>query len=163
MSIIKVTSIVDFDGNDLLGGLTAAGLIYMFAGSTAPSGFLKCNGASLSTSTYANLFGAIGYSYGGSGSNFNVPDMRGYFVRGWDDGRGVDGGRSLGSAQNDDYQAHRHPLQRGTAENGGGRDDGGAPQVDCTSLCGMSGSVMNFTGGNETKPRNRAMMFIISY
>lgn len=163
MSILKVTNIVDFDGNDLLGGLTAAGLIYVFAGSTAPTGFLKCNGASLSTSTYANLFGAIGYAYGGSGSNFNVPDLRGYFVRGWDDGRGVDSSRTLGSSQADAYQQHRHSLQRGTSENGCCRDDGGAPQVDCSNLCGMSGSVMNATGGNETKPRNYAMMFIISY
>ena len=68
---------------------TPTGAVIYSAGSSAPTGFLKANGASISTSTYADLFAVIGYTYGGSGGSFNVPDLRGEFVRGWDDSRGV--------------------------------------------------------------------------
>lgn len=66
-------------------------VIVACANPNAPVGWLICNGASLSTTTYANLFGQLGYSYGGSGSNFNIPDLRGNFIRGWDNGKGLDG------------------------------------------------------------------------
>jgi phage-related tail fiber protein len=77
------------------------GEVCWFARSTAPAGFLKANGAAVSRTTYAALFAAIGTTWGaGDGSTtFNVPDLRGEFVRGFDDGRGVDSGRSFGSAQ----------------------------------------------------------------
>lgn len=63
--------------------------------STAPSGWLKANGAAVSRTAYAALFAVIGTSAGaGDGFNtFNLPDLRGEFIRGWDDGRGVDSGR----------------------------------------------------------------------
>tara|TARA_R110002096_G_scaffold52039_6_gene135716 strand:- start:722 stop:1588 length:867 start_codon:yes stop_codon:yes gene_type:complete len=64
---------------------TPTGVILPFAGPTAPSDFLLCYGQSLSTSTYADLFAIIGYTYGGSGSTFNVPDLRGRVVGGQDD------------------------------------------------------------------------------
>ena len=69
--------------------------------SAAPAGWLKANGAEVSRTTYAPLFAAIGTRYGaGNGtSTFNLPDLRGEFVRGWDDSRGVDAGRALGSSQ----------------------------------------------------------------
>ena len=54
-----------------------SGVVVPFAGSSAPTGWLLCYGQSLSTSTYATLFAAIGYTYGGSGANFNLPDLRG--------------------------------------------------------------------------------------
>lgn len=54
-----------------------AGVVHQFAGSAAPSGYLICDGTSLSTTTYSALFAAIGYAYGGSGGTFNLPDMRG--------------------------------------------------------------------------------------
>ena len=50
------------------------GLIIPWSAASIPSGFLECNGASVSTSTYAALFAVIGYTYGGSGANFNVPN-----------------------------------------------------------------------------------------
>jgi microcystin-dependent protein len=69
--------------------------------SSAPTGKLKANGAAVSRTTYARLFAKIGTTYGiGDGSTtFNVPDIRGEFVRGWDDSRGIDSGRTLGSWQ----------------------------------------------------------------
>ena len=81
--------------------MVLAGTVILFAANAAPTGYLKANGASLSTTTYATLFAAIGYTFGGSGGSFNVPDLRGEFIRGWDDGRGVDSGRAFGSAQSD--------------------------------------------------------------
>ena len=80
-----------------------SGTVFQFAGQTAPAGWLKANGAAVSRTAYATLFAAIGTTYGaGDGrSTFNLPDLRGEFIRGWDDGRGIDRGRALGSAQGD--------------------------------------------------------------
>ena len=52
------------------------GLIIPWTTASVPSGFLECDGASVSTSTYAALFAVIGYTYGGSGANFNLPDLK---------------------------------------------------------------------------------------
>lgn len=83
------------------GGYMPSGAVMPFAMSTAPAGWLKANGASVSRTTYAALFALIGTTYGaGDGSTtFNLPDLRGEFVRGWDDARGVDAARVLGSYQ----------------------------------------------------------------
>jgi microcystin-dependent protein len=54
-----------------------AGSLIDFAGSSAPAGWLLCDGTSYPTATYGALFAAIGYAFGGSGANFNVPDARG--------------------------------------------------------------------------------------
>ena len=76
-----------------------AGTVSYFANTTAPRGYLECNGQSVSVTTYPELFNAIQYTYGGAGATFNVPDLRGEFIRGADNGRGVDVGRVLGTAQ----------------------------------------------------------------
>lgn len=88
---------------DDLAGMIPSGAVMYFAGRTAPAGWLKANGAAVSRTTYAALFAAIGTTYGaGDGrSTFNLPDLRGEFLRGWDDGRGIDSGRAFGSAQSD--------------------------------------------------------------
>lgn len=83
--------------------LITSGAVMYFARTTAPDGWLKANGAAVSRTAYAALFAAIGTTYGtGDGrTTFNLPDLRGEFVRGWDDGRGIDRGRAFGSAQGD--------------------------------------------------------------
>jgi microcystin-dependent protein len=53
-----------------------AGIINQYGGSVAPDGYLLCNGQSVSTGAYPALFAAIGYTYGGSGSNFNIPNLQ---------------------------------------------------------------------------------------
>ena len=79
---------VDWSGNvEASGGIMAvsmAGMIQMFAGSTAPTGWLLCNGSAVSRTDYAALFAVIGTTYGvGDGSTtFNLPDMRGEFPLG---------------------------------------------------------------------------------
>ena len=79
------------------------GMVAFFARTTPPSGWLKANGAAVSRTTYAALFAAIGTTFGaGDGrTTFNLPDLRGEFIRGLDDGRNIDIGRRLGTAQGD--------------------------------------------------------------
>lgn len=78
-----------------------SGTIAFFSANSAPTGYVKANGAAVSRSTYAALFSAIGTTFGsGDGSTtFNVPDLRGYFPRGWADNGSIDSGRSFGSSQ----------------------------------------------------------------
>jgi len=61
------------------------GLMSLYAGSTAPTGWLLCNGASVVVAAYQDLFNKIGYTYGGSGANFNLPNLTGKTVFGLDD------------------------------------------------------------------------------
>ena len=76
------------------------GSVFNLATTTVPTGFLECNGAAISRSTYATLFATISTTWGsGDGSStFNLPDLRGQFVRGWDNSAGVDSGRSFASS-----------------------------------------------------------------
>lgn len=99
--------------------LAPAGLVAHFARSTAPAGWLKANGAAVSRTAYADLFAVIGTMFGaGDGfATFNLPDLRGEFIRGWDNGRGVDGGRALGSWQDSNNKSHTHTGSSGDAGN----------------------------------------------
>lgn len=106
-----------------------AGAVQFFAGNTAPSGWLKMNGALLSRAAYPALFafaqatggmvsdtdwqnnGYFGrFSTGTNGSDFRLPDARGMFLRAFDDGRGVDLGRIWGTFQDHDNRSHSHGL-----------------------------------------------------
>jgi microcystin-dependent protein len=82
------------------GGIPVGSFMWHTA-SSVPTSYLEANGAAISRTTYASLFAVIGTTYGtGDGSTtFNVPDVRGYFVRGYDNGRGVDASRVFGSNQ----------------------------------------------------------------
>lgn len=109
------------DASDLL-GMVPSGTVLYFAGSAAPAGWLKANGAAVSRTAYAALFAAIGTTYGAGDfrNTFNLPDLRGEFIRGWDDGRGVDTPRPIGSAQAHALQSHQHGLAM--AADGAGDD-----------------------------------------
>jgi len=76
----------------LVTSTSIAGIIHPFAGTTAPTGWLICDGAAVSRTTYSELFSVIGTTHGsGDGSNtFNIPDYRGRFLRGVDGGTGRD-------------------------------------------------------------------------
>jgi len=141
---------------DDLAGMIPSGAVMYFAGQTAPTGWLKANGAAVSRTTYTALFAAIGTTYGaGDGrSTFNLPDLRGEFVRGWDDGRGVDNGRVFGSAQADEFKAHTHG---GVPQRAGDSDRGGS--VSWFSIDGIGQT--EAAGGSETRPRNIALLACI--
>ena len=85
-----------------------AGTVQYFANITPPNGYLECNGAAVNRTTYAELFNAIGITYGaGNGSTtFNLPDLRGEFIRSYDNGKGSDPGRVIGTFQSPSPLVH---------------------------------------------------------
>ncbi len=166
------------DAINLLARLPA-GAVFHFAMSSAPTGFLKANGANISRSSYAALFAAIGTTYGaGDGSStFTLPDLRGEFLRGWDDGRGVDSGRVIGSSQ-----AHATAAQSGSVNatplgDFGPFNTGSASGVFSLSnalgnrMQGSGGSGSSSTlsinvgtpGATETRSRNIALLACIKF
>jgi len=156
-----------------------SGAVFCLAVATVPSGYLECNGASVSRSTYAALFAIVGTAYGSaSGTTFNLPDLRGEFVRGFDNGRGVDSGRSVASSQSGQNESHTHAATvtdpghnhafSAAKSIGGYTDNGGEPDERSTTQDLTTGSKVTgvtvsnaATGGNETRPRNIAMMYVI--
>ncbi len=160
--------------------LQPSGVVSVFAGSSAPTGWLLCDGSTISRSTYSGLFAAIGTTYGvGDGSTtFRIPDLRGEFIRGLDSGRGVDSGRSLGSAQSSANLSHNHTgsTSSSTHSHSGSNSNtvGGAgstqpyvlpgpawPSTHNTSPDGSHTHSISSDGGNEARPRNIAMNYII--
>lgn len=148
------------------GTIVPAGTVIPFGSSSAPFGYVKCNGAAISRTAYSDLFFAIGTSFGaGDGSTtFNVPDLRGEFIRGWDDGRGVDSGRGFASAQGHMFQDHTHNAYDHTAGFGYQTHYSGphGPTHQYDSTRATSGAVSG-TYGSETRPRNVAMLYCIKY
>jgi microcystin-dependent protein len=138
------------------------GSITMHAADAAPSGWLECDGGAVSRATYAGLFAAIGTVFGvGDGTTtFNVPDLRGEFVRGWDDGRAVDPARAFGSAQSDEFKAHVHSVQppASTDDSSSGLTTTGTGGAEIITPYNTAS-----TGGSETRPRNIALLFIIKF
>ena len=167
------------------------GAVFCVAVATIPTGYLECNGAAVSRTTYAALFSFVGTQYGaGNGSStFNLPDLRGEFVRGFDNGRGVDSGRGIGSSQSGQNLSHDHDADASATSNvsdpghrhpsrGYGNDDDGGNQFtgsgnnsvrnnaieDATTGISVATNVsidVDNDGGNEARPRNVAMMYII--
>lgn len=178
----------DGSGNLSFVALAAAvptGSVHQMATTTAPAGYLKCNGAAISRITYADLFAIIGTTWGaGDGSTtFNVPDLRGEFVRGWDDGRGVDNGRSFASSQSSRNKSHSHSAtstvndpghnhayrkHRNSERDNGGRDTADDDRESTASVTTsnattgitVSTSIGN-NGGADARPRNIALMYVI--
>ena len=167
---------------------TPSGAIMYWANATAPSGFLKCDGTSYLRATYADLFSSIGTTFGSvDGTHFNVPDLRGYFVRGLDESRGVDSGRGLGTNQADalqnivGYLGVDDRIVDGGAAVGAFTASGatttaalaaGAPNIDTTAegsdsrTCYAEFSATNSIGARtstETRPINIALIGIIKF
>ncbi|WCG85080.1 phage tail protein [Pectobacterium sp. A5351] len=140
----------------------------LFPGAVAPAGWLKCNGQQFDTAQFPVL--ASRYPSG------FLPDLRGEFVRGWDDGRGVDSGRALLSAQGNTIQSHAHEYRdRYYIENGNGINvaySETAP-LNYNSNVGSQGtdsdnrmwlyydSLTSEAGNTETRPRNITFNYIV--
>jgi len=161
--------------NDTIGHL---GDVKFTLSSTPPPGWLKANGAAVSRTTYAALFAAMGTVFGvGDGSTtFNLPDLRGEFIRGWDDGRNIDVGRTLGSSQLDALQniTGNISAQVGGADMGGNGAFGANNSGNITKVglnTGVSGSTTGIKfdasfvvrTATETRPRNVALLACIKY
>ena len=177
-----------------------SGSVFCRAIATVPTGYLECDGAAVSRTTYSALFAIIGTSYGaGNGSStFNVPDLRGEFIRGFDNGRGVDSGRSVATSQGGQNASHNHSISlsgttstksltgdvrrisegyraQGTASgvftkvNDGNNNITGSSSTspvagftfDGSHNHTISASGTSGSQGDEARPRNIAMMYII--
>lgn len=86
-----------------VGAAMPPGSVMAFAHTAAPTGWLLCQGQAVSRTTYAALFAVLSTTWGegDASTTFNLPDLRGEFVRGADDGRGIDAARAFASAQGD--------------------------------------------------------------
>ena len=141
------------------------GQVSVFARETAPAGWLKANGAPVSRVTYAALFAAIGTRFGaGNGvDTFNIPDLRGEFIRGWDDGRGLDPGRELGGVQGGQNALHTHTARTdlaGDHTHGASSDWAGEHTHTFTKSAGSNNSpggyVTTANGGGSLHTTNPA-------
>lgn len=152
------------------------GAVFHFAASSAPAGYLKCNGDVVPngtgtvqgiTANFSALYAILGSTYGSLGK---LPDLRGEFVRGWDDARGVDSGRNFGTAQEDAFQNHKHRLaaQEGTPSSDTANTNistgtGSSGQnYDTAGALELTGSGSPRTAA-ETRPRNVALLACIKY
>jgi microcystin-dependent protein len=137
------------------------GQVSFFARNTAPTGWLKANGAAISRTTYAALFAAISTTFGAgdSSTTFLIPDLRGEFIRGWADNRtGVpDSGRTFGSFQDEAFKSHNHYVNEGPYTGGGNSIAVGS------SASYVDNAYTNYAGGSETRPRNLALLACIKY
>jgi len=174
---INSTSILG-SGNILIDssvGTVPIGAVVPHMNSAVPTGYLECNGATVTTASYAALFAVIGYKYGGSSGSFVLPDLRGYFLRGWDHARGIDPdaasrtnrgdgttGDNVGTKQADDYKAHTHSYTRYSNVRPNFSIDDTPYYVSDGTASGVTGTAP-VTGGNETRPKNINVMFIIKY
>ena len=169
------TGVLTGNGTDIsyaaaAGDGVPTGTVIYHAASTAPSNFLKANGAAVSRSTYSALFTAIGTTFGvGDGSStFNVPDLRGEFMRGWDDSRGVDGSRAFGSAQADQMEQHNHigsnvPLHQGFGGGSGAIVVRAPADVQYGNLSSILVNRGGTTNSSENRPRNIALLACIKF
>ena len=139
--------------------ITPIGTVSAFAGASAPDKYLMCDGSTISRTTYSDLYAVLGDVYGnGDGSTtFEIPDLRGEFLRGLDGGRGVDASRTLGSAQSDLLKSHTHQVQNVFSGGGTGDEENYVSNVTArrSTIDTLS------SGGAETRPRNIAMNYII--
>jgi microcystin-dependent protein len=153
---------------------TAPGTVIYTASSSVPSGYLSADGSAISRTEYAALFAAIATTYGpGDGSTtFNLPDLRGLFIRGYDGGRGLDpDGREFGSYQLDLFKSHTHTdagHRHNILNTGNNADGGGAgwlvnPQIDTGLQTVIGYADIQATGGSETRPKNIALLACIKY
>lgn len=152
------------------GSALPVGVPVPWPSATPPTGWLKCNGAAFSAEEYPKLAKVYPTN--------KLPDLRGEFIRGWDDGRGIDAGRALLSLQAGMLEKHRHmvvandgydskeewelaAIFRKAYTQGRGLDaaDAGGTLIPSPTLH-TRGSIGN-TGGSETRPRNIAFNYIV--
>ena len=141
--------------------LLPAGAVMPFAMSSAPSGWLAADGAAVSRTDYSALFAAIGTTHGaGNGSTtFNLPDLRGIFVRG-SGSQTISGDTYSGTfaaKQQDEFKSHTHTYTRYAqiiTRQGGG---------DNNVWAATAGVATSATGGTETRPANIALLYCIKF
>lgn len=166
------------NGTNGADAVAPAGSVVAFAGAQAPSGWILCDGAAVSRTTYSGLFAAIGTAWGegDASTTFNLPDMRGRFLRGADKGAGRDpeaGSRAasapggnigdrVGTSQGDQLRSHAHPYSGAftTEPVVSGHPQGGTATP--YTMWGY-GNTTSAVGGTENRPTNVTVNYIIKY
>jgi len=166
-----------------VGDTVPIGTIMSFASTTVPNNWLECNGDAKSTASFAELYTAIqnndgtasfGYlsdqfgNRNSSGGYFKIPDFRGEFIRGWDHNRGIDNSRIFGTSQNHVFQSHDHNVGVegsgiSSGSTAGNLRTGGSEEVDWAGGSTNQYGKTVTRGGEETRPRNVAVMVCIKY
>ncbi|EIA2099146.1 tail fiber protein [Escherichia coli] len=146
------------------GSALPVGVPVPWPSATPPTGWLKCNGAAFSSEKYPNLAKAYPTN--------KLPDLRGEFIRGWDDGRGVDAGRVILSIQGWLTGSHYHNIRSWDAWDNTVLvpNDRGGDSLLSTDNAVQEGAIngkftsqyrTELSGGNETRPRNIAFNYIV--
>lgn len=160
------------------------GTIQAFATDTPPSGFLECDGSTISRTTYSSLFTVIGtrWGYGDQSTTFNVPDLRGMFPRGWAHGTSRDPDRSgrnaiatggnsgdnVGSYQGYAVKTHEHRGTFYTATGGYGYGAPISPNIGCNQTywqpwIASQTMASASTSTGESRPINVNVMWCVKY
>jgi len=164
------------DTNTYVTQTVPTGAVFHFAASTAPTGYLKANGDTVPngtgvvqgiTANFSALYAILGSTYGAAGK---LPDLRGEFIRGWDDSRGADTGRTFGSFQDWAIENIKGSVITETRLIGDGKlfttsatADGGynGPGINDTNFTFDASKVVKTS--TETRPRNVALLACIKY
>jgi microcystin-dependent protein len=154
------------------------GLVSLLGEALEQPGWLLCDGRTVDRNVYSNLFRAIGESWGkGDRVTFHLPDLRGVFLRGVNHGRsgsfadpdalnrtnviaGGNAGNNVGSYQTDEFRIHTHTWNHGLQD-----DDSGSGRSfqEYTRAPGQSADSIKATGGNESRPKNAYVNYLIKY
>ncbi|EFF6797130.1 phage tail protein [Escherichia coli] len=142
------------------GSALPVGVPVPWPSATPPTGWLKCNGAAFDKVKYPRL--ATAYPSG------KLPDLRGEFIRGWDDGRGIDTERALLSIQSDEVRKlalkYWGPASNSSPSKKFALSDSAGGGLYTDGISQASGGIINafqLPGGNETRPRNVAFNYIV--
>ncbi|MCK1670405.1 hypothetical protein [Bradyrhizobium sp. 150] len=162
-------------------GVVPVGTTIWVNGTTAPPGYVKENGALLLRASYPGLWsfassgatnnivteaawasGSQGaFSTGDLSTTFRIPDARGGFIRAWDDGRGLDSGRVIGTFQADLLKDHTHNGNNNSSLPN--QTGGGSLALDTGHSTVATGGVNGGLGGSETRPKNFAKLACIKF
>jgi microcystin-dependent protein len=174
----------------LLISRAATGSVVWYAANSAPAGFLKANGALVTRTAYPDLWAfaaASGnlvtdanwtsqsrqgsFSSGDGATTFRLPDLRGEFVRAWDDGRGIDSGRSIGATQNatsipaiyQDNNSLRAAQHTGATLHADYDSTTTSGQVAWATALTSAAGTGNYYRSFTARPRNVALLACIKY
>ncbi|WP_316240627.1 phage tail protein [Escherichia coli] len=142
------------------GSALPVGVPVPWPSATPPTGWIKCNGAPFSAQEYPELAKAYPTN--------KLPDLRGEFIRGWDDGRGIDTGRALLSIQSDEVRKlalkYWGPASNSSPSKTFALSDSAGGGLYTDGISQASGGIINafqLPGGSETRPRNIAFNYIV--
>ena len=175
---------------DWVRSVVPSGTVIAFAGATPPTGWLLCNGSTISRAAYPALFTAISVAHGsGDGSTtFHLPDYQGRFLRGVANGSandpdkltriaaatGGNTGNTVGSVQGHANESHTHSMTSSRASKvvypGGVAEDHAFDHDSTTTVAGggnrrvqetFTNTTNQNSGGNESRPKNANVNYII--